>query len=98
MQSEVHSLLQQGNQSLNAGNFPNAKSLYLEVINQNPNESDAHFGLGWIAFKEKHVEEACQYLKKANEIQPLNKNYLRGLTELYIQTGQPQAAITLFQQ
>jgi tetratricopeptide (TPR) repeat protein len=98
MQSEVHSLLQQGNQSLNAGNFPNAKSLYLEVINQNPNESDAHFGLGWIAFKEKQVEEACQYLKKANEIQPLNKNYLRGLTELYIQTGQPQAAITLFQQ
>jgi len=98
MQPEVHSLLQQGNQSLNTGNLPNAKNLYLEVLNQNPNESDAHFGLGWIAFKEKKIEDACQYLKKANEIQPLNKNYLHGLADLYTQTGQPQAAIVLFQQ
>lgn len=98
MQSEVHSLLQQGNQSLKTGNLSNAKSLYLDVLNQAPNESDAHFGLGWIAFKEKKAEDACQYLKKANALQPLNKNYLRGLTDLYIQTGQPQAAIALLQQ
>jgi len=98
MQSEVHALIQQGNQHLNAGNFSNAKSIYLEVLNKSPNEGDVHFGLGWIAYKEKQVEHACQYLKKANEIQPHNKNYLRGLTELYTQIGQPQAAIALFQQ
>jgi len=97
MQSEVHSLIQQGNQHLNAGNFPNAKSIYLEVLNTSPNESDAYFGLGWIAYKEKQFEDACHYLKKANEIQPFNKNYLRGLTDLYTQIGQPQAAIALFQ-
>ena len=97
MESEIKALMQEGNQYLKAQNLSDAKKNYLEVISKTDTESEAFYGLGWISYKEQKAQEACDYLSKACSLDPLNKNYLQGLSEIYLQLGELQAAIKLFQ-
>lgn len=95
--ADIHALMQQGNNHLNNRNFSAAKDIYLRVLQQTTEQADAYFGLGWIAFNEKDVEQACNYLRSANSLQPANKTYLSSLVDIYLQTGQFEPALELLE-
>lgn len=77
--------------------FSLAKSLLNDIIEQQPQSSDAYFLLSQIAIKEEKFDAALDYLKKAQHIQPFNKNYVLTLGELYTNLGQFIEAAKLYQ-
>ena len=90
-------LLSEGKKQLSSQDFEQAKSSFLKVIELAPKESEAFFLLSWIAHHEGQLDNACTYLKKANAIQPFNKQYLLALGNVYSQLGQLQKVIELYQ-
>ena len=67
------------------GNIKNAVKLYKSIINEKPNNPDAHHNLGLIALEANRTSEALRFFKAALRI---NKNvdqfwlsYIRGLIE-----------------
>ncbi|MFT6122025.1 MAG: tetratricopeptide (TPR) repeat protein [Oleiphilaceae bacterium] len=93
----ANSLMSEGTKYLSAQNFTAAKTCFLKVIEAYANESEAYFLLSWIAHNENQAHVACDYLKKANALQPFNKKYLSGLANVYSQLGEFHKAIELYQ-
>lgn len=96
-ESTVSSLMSDGSQQLSKQNFSEAKTCFLQALDMDANESEAYFLLSWIAHTENDLPLACEYLKKANSIQPFNKKYLSGLANIYSQIGEFHKAIELYQ-
>ena len=81
----------------NLNQYDKAESLYLRSIDLNSSAYDPIFNLGLLYFKESakkqergdtpNTERAAQWLEKANEISPNNKNCLQVLQMVYAQTG-----------
>lgn len=95
--STSNSLMSKGAQFLSVQNFAAAKECFLQAIEVDVNEAEAYFLLSWIAHNEKQAQVACDYLKKANSLQPFNKKYLSGLANVYSQLGEFNKAIELYQ-
>jgi tetratricopeptide (TPR) repeat protein len=91
------SLISEGSQYLSTQNFALAKTCFLRALEIDKSESEALFLLSWIAHQENELQLACEYLQKANSIQPFNKKYLSGLANIYSQIGEFQKAIELYQ-
>jgi tetratricopeptide (TPR) repeat protein len=89
--------MSEGTQYLSTQNFSAAKTCFLQAIEEDANESEAYFLLSWIAHNENQAQLSCEYLKKANSIQPFNKKYLSGLANVYSQLGEYHKAIELYQ-
>tara|TARA_R110001592_G_C13189487_1_gene752213 strand:+ start:941 stop:2569 length:1629 start_codon:yes stop_codon:yes gene_type:complete len=89
--------MSEGTQHLSAKNFFAAKTCFLQAIEADANECEAFFLLSWIAHTENQPQVACEYLKKANIIQPFNKKYLSGLASIYSQLGEFHKAIELYE-
>ena len=96
--AEITKLMQQGKHYLNSSDVANAKKCYLAVLQEKPTEFEANYSLGLIANHEQQVNDACEYFKKALSIQPLNKNCVVNLANLYNQLERYPEAITVFQE
>jgi len=81
----------------NLNQYDKAESLYLHSIDLNSSAYDPIFNLGLLYFKESAKKQergntpnnarAAQWLEKANEISPNNKNCLQILQQVYTQAG-----------
>ena len=73
--------------AMKAGNQNKAKSLLIELINKQPNISNAHVNLAIIFLNEKSLYEAESSLNKALKINPENIYALNQIGILYRQQG-----------
>lgn len=96
MNQDIQALLLQGDQFLKSNQLQEAQNCYLNVLAQQSNISEAYFRLAWIANKQGQVLSARKNLKKAYDLQPNNKDYLFGLTQLYLQTSRVDDAIKCY--
>jgi len=73
--------------SMKSGDFKNAQSLLLDLINKQPNIANAHVNLGIIFIKNKSFDEAENSLNRALQIEPKNIYALNQLGFLYRRQG-----------
>ena len=76
------------------------KNIEDELTNLGFQIVDSNLEKPWGAYfciNENQAQVACDYLKKANSLQPFNKKYLSGLANVYSQLGEFNKAIELFQ-
>ncbi|MCG2715904.1 MAG: tetratricopeptide repeat protein [Candidatus Marinimicrobia bacterium] len=70
--------------------YENAKKVYLEVINENPNFVDAYVNLGRVLVRLNDLEQAAVNFRKAIGKDPENESYKKefeGITRRYIHEG-----------
>ncbi|MBL7066367.1 MAG: tetratricopeptide repeat protein [Candidatus Marinimicrobia bacterium] len=70
--------------------YENAKKIYLDVINENPNFVDAYVNLGRVLVRLNDLEQAAVNFRKAIEKDPENESYKKefeGITRRYIHEG-----------
>ncbi|MDX1451916.1 MAG: sulfotransferase [Oleiphilaceae bacterium] len=90
-------LLATGNHFLNQNNLPEAKRHYQQALEQNPDESKAHFLLGWIAHQEQQPELALNHLQSACAQAPSNKEYVSALAQVLEQLQRTNDIPPLYQ-
>jgi tetratricopeptide (TPR) repeat protein len=59
--------------------YAEAKSIYEKMIDNNKNDAEAHYHLGWLlltpGFKDRDVDDAVDQLEKAVDLNPNNADY-----------------------
>jgi len=75
-----------------AGNLSQADSLYRQVLQKQPDHSDALHLLGLIAHQAKNYEAAISFIQKAIHHQPTVANYHLNLGLILTEQGQLEAA------
>ncbi len=72
---------------LSSDRLEDAEEILRAVVEQSPNTSWGHLGLGRIAWKRRQLTEAKRYLERSRELDPLCRKtaYLLGLT--YLELG-----------
>lgn len=62
--------IEQAQDSLLAGDYEAARTIYDALLTQHPQNSSAMRGMGILSVQEGHLDEAEQWLRKATEIDP----------------------------
>ncbi len=68
-----------GDQALRAGELATAESYYREVLESDPDQVDALYGLGWLYHLSQDPDRAREYFKRCNRVAPQDWRCLRGL-------------------
>lgn len=69
-------------EALQAGDSAQAKTLYLQVLEDDPRNIDALLGLGVISSKEGRIEETVNYYQRVLELEPRNAYAQAGLISI----------------
>ena len=68
------------------------------AVKANPNEPNVHFGLGYLLWTQKHLEEAITEFQAELANDPKNIQSILYLGDAYLQLGQPDKARPLLEQ
>ena len=79
------------------GDFPRAESLYRQVLQSNPDHSDAMHGLGVIAGQSARPAEALEWIGRAIAVNPDVADYYYNLGTILFGLGKDGAAIDAFE-
>jgi len=71
------------NKNYNDSKYEDAKSIYLQVLNNGHFSAELYYNLGNVYYKLNEVAPAILYYEKANKLNPLNKDILHNLTFAY---------------
>ena len=82
-----------GEQQLTASNFSGARDTFLRVVNIDPDNIDAYFYLGYIAFMVSDYERSEDYYLRGLEINPEDERVLNNLAETQRLAGKPAEAV-----
>lgn len=83
--------------AMKSGNLNEARDLFLDVINKQPNLANAHVNIGIIFSKNKSLAEAENAFNRALEIDPKNTYALNQLGFLYRKQGEFSKAKTSYE-
>ena len=72
-----------------------AEKLYLKILKENPDHSEAIYYLGHIELSRKKIDKALSYFKKATEINPYKEIYWKNFLNIFITLGNPDEAILI---
>ena len=86
----VHSLL--GIALMNTGDRPGADAAFRRELDANPNDFEANLRLGLLLRDEDRLDEAMDYLRRAELLRPRHPDVLYGLARLYIAHDNLEAA------
>lgn len=79
------------------GRLPEARALYLKVLEQRPDHAPALCALGTLALQTGRADEALERLGRAAELQPDDARVLHGLGLAHLGARNPDQAETCFQ-
>lgn len=71
--------IEKADEALRAGELTTAESYYREVLDKDPDQVDALYGLGWIYHLGQDPDRAREYFKRCNRVAPSDWRCLRGL-------------------
>ena len=94
----VDDLIQQALRQHQAGNIPEAKIIYEQVLTINPQHPDALHLLGLTALQSGAAGMAAELIRKATALQPENWAYLANLAAALIELGDWDEALAAFRQ
>ncbi len=92
----VAEMLEQARALLEAGRWPQAESLYRELIAESPGLARAHYNLGLVLEEMGRFGEAEQALRRATETAPEKAIPHNGLGEFLYRRGRPGEAAQCF--
>ena len=75
--------------------FEQAKKVYEEMLQKDPDDYNANFEIGRILYNSKNLKEAIPYLEKAFGQQPDNIKVVRMLMAIYYNTDQEQKGMEM---
>ncbi|OOZ41579.1 hypothetical protein BOW53_03460 [Solemya pervernicosa gill symbiont] len=81
---------------LSAGLLDDAESLWLKILHEYPNATDAQHGLGTIALQRGDLERAIELLESATSAPQENAQHLKDLGNAYASAGKGEAAENAF--
>lgn len=95
--SEISDLEAQSKAAMTAGNFPKAIELFTKLIEKQPNNTEAHFGLALGYQDSGKPQEAIQYYQKTLQLDPTNLNAQNNIGMIYLlQLEEYEEAIDIF--
>lgn len=95
---ELERMYQQGRQYQEEAQFPEAITIYENILATNPNYAEAHNGLGVIYAIQGRYEPALQHLHRAVSLAPLATHLHNNLGYAYLLAGREAEAIKAFEQ
>lgn len=75
-----------------AGNLPQAKHLYRQIVQYDLSHAEAHHHLGIIAYQQQQYPEALEFIRRAIDLVANNANYHHNLGLVYEAQNQAQLA------
>jgi len=75
-QASLESLVAEGNEAYNAGEYQNAISLYEQTLAMGQHSAALYFNLGNAYYKQNKVAESIFYFEKAKQLSPNDENIL----------------------
>lgn len=71
--------IEKADEALRAGDLTTAESYYREVLDRDPDQVDALYGLGWLYHLGQDPDRAREYFKRCNRVAAADWRCLRGL-------------------
>ncbi len=87
----IKATIGEGYKRYNKGKFQEAKQIFQKVLQQNPSDSDAHEGLGYIYLQQKEYDQCAFNLQKRYDANPDLKT-AQNLLECYSKGESPKLA------
>ncbi|RNA61874.1 tetratricopeptide repeat protein [Chryseobacterium nematophagum] len=100
-QKNYRTLIYEGNQKFNGKDYDGASSKYMEAIESNAKDFNAHYNLGNALYKNKKYAEAKAEFEKAQKLSqnlPDKAAALHNLGNAYMQMNQPEKAADYYKQ
>lgn len=100
-QESYKTLIYEGNQQFEKGNYESSSSKFLGAIKQNPKDFAAHYNLGNALYKQKKYDEAKAEYEKASALAQTKADKTAALYNqgnAYMQSENPQKAAELYKQ
>ena len=91
---KIKLLLEEGKQYMDNRNYPAAGTVFMEIININPEDSRGYTGTGRVILLRENFDMSLQYFHKAIECDPVSKEAFCNIGFIYIQKGDYSQAIT----
>ena len=88
--------LQQAHSYRMSGEYPQAESLYREVLQETPDCAEACSGLGHTLMNEGDFDACVGFLRRAVEAEPDNSQYLMDLAKFHTMLAEYAQAAPLF--
>ena len=76
-----------GWEAMGSGDFNGARLIFVEAVAANPRNADAHYGLGYAAFKQGDEATAIRHYCKALELGPQNREIQQTIPSLLSNLG-----------
>jgi glycosyltransferase involved in cell wall biosynthesis len=80
--SSINSQIREGEALFSQGKIEEAEKLFLDILNQDPNNKEAYNNLGVLAFERRDLKKARSYFLKALKIDSLYEDSLKNLDSL----------------
>jgi predicted O-linked N-acetylglucosamine transferase (SPINDLY family) len=93
MMNRIQSLLQDAFSFFNCGEFQAAKDLLKKILDLDPNNFDALFGIGVIEGIGKNFDQALVYFNRAKHIHPENQDLLFNIAKTHSDLNKHEVAI-----
>ena len=90
-------LQRQANAHRTEGSYEQAKTLYEQVLTEDPGNADAWWGLGHTVMNQGEFEAATEHFGQAVQIAPQNQRFLYDFAMLHTMLGQYEEARPLFE-
>ena len=74
LQDQPAALFDQGNSAYQEGNYPEAESFYLKILESDYENGALYFNLGNACFKQKKLGDAIYYWEKARQLMPADRD------------------------
>ena len=94
---KIEQILKQGEEYFNRGDFTQAKSCFVKILQIEQHHLEALNNLGVIAFSQEFLEDAISYFRKALEISPNYVEAIENLAKCLEAKGDISEALKLFQ-
>jgi putative thioredoxin len=92
---DIPQTLQQAAQCLAEGDAQTAQGLYIQILQQDPNNSDAYVGMVRVMIAVDALDQAAQFIEQAPEAVVKSPNFASAKTALEIARGAGEAAAKL---
>lgn len=100
-QESYKTLIYEGNQQFEKGNYEGSSSKFMGAVKQNPKDFAAHYNLGNALYKQKKYDEAKAEYEKASALAQTKADKTAALYNqgnVYMQSENPQKAAELYKQ